>query len=607
MAGSDIADDHANSIDGATPVTVGQAEPGNLDFQNDEDIFVFEAVEGVTYQIDVELGTLSDSHAALLNAAGEELEYNDDHGDSFASRIVWTAPRSTEYYVAVGSFDAGTGTYTLTITQPGADAAAPTPATPTSTPVSGGTLSLAIARDPFESSAFSPYDSAYNFFESQIHSLIFSRLARRGPSALEPDLAEWWLVDSDGTEWTVRLKDVRFHDGRPVTATDVIASIQARIERFGGLPDVVTHSQSSDDRTLILQFAEPAPDFLEVMSEVTSVIVPANMLGTPLGDFADLIGSGPFMAVEHTPGVELALEHNPDYYESGLPYLDRIKVAAILDPATRTAAFRAGQTDYLGYPYSGLPAPSPEFIADAVDDGGSAATFPGGLLALWFDTQNPPFDDPRVRLAVLRSIDPEYFEYVLGAGDVQGVIPDALFPGWTSAGDDAQSVAEWHAVDLEAARNLLAQAGYPDGFSTTVRVDQGLSGEVAQLLSDMLASVDIGVAIDVLDFAAHRNPADMGMKLDWVRVAGFNDVEAFLRDHFTAGGRYNHSSTDIAIPALDINRPESIAPVRDLLAEEVYYIPLQAPLFARSWRVKGPITVYDRYDIGWTLKEVWVE
>ena len=588
----------------ATVVMVGEAASGNLDNADDRGFFVFGAQEGVLYQIDAELGTLHDSVLRLLDSEGRDLAYNDDHGDSLASRIMWTAPSSGRYYVVVEGY--GAGSYTLTITRPGAKTATPSP-TPTSsasTPSSGGTLSLAIARDPFPSSGFSPYDSAYSGAEAQIQSLIFSRLAHRGASGLEPDLAESWSVSSDGAEWTLRLRDARFHDGRPVTAADVIASIQARTERFGGLPDIAHHSQT-DDLTLSVQFAGPALDFLEVMSEVTSPIVPRDMLETAVDELTDLIGSGPFMPSEYDPGIDLVLERNPGYHESGLPYLDRIRLLVIVDPTTRVAAFRTGQADYLGYPYGGLPAPSPEFVSDAVAAGGFAAAFPSAL-ALWFDTQNPPFDNRNVRLAVLRAIDTEYFENVLGAGELQGVIPSALFPAWTTAGDEARSVEDWHSVDLEAARGLLAQAGYPDGFSTTVRVRQGLLVQVAQLLKDTSASVDISVGIEALGFDEYRNPAEMGMKLAWVG-ASVNDVEGFLRDHFTVGGQYNHSRTHITIPALDPSRPESVDPVRELLAEEIYYIPLHTPVFARSERVKGPITVYDLYDIGWTLREVWVE
>ena len=114
VAVSDITDDHADSVEEATTVTVGEAVQGALDHTNDIDVFVFQAEEGVFYQIDVALGTLSDSVVGLYDADEQELAYNDDHGDSLASRIIWEATSSGEYYAAVEGFD--TGSYTLTVT-----------------------------------------------------------------------------------------------------------------------------------------------------------------------------------------------------------------------------------------------------------------------------------------------------------------------------------------------------------------------------------------------------------------------------------------------------------------------------------------------------------
>ena len=108
------ADDHANSIEGATAAAVGEALQGSIEYEGDDDIFAFEASAGKTYQIDVELGTLSDSWLALYGAGYEELAYNDDDGDSAASQIIWEAPDSGEYYIAVGGYESETGSYTLT-------------------------------------------------------------------------------------------------------------------------------------------------------------------------------------------------------------------------------------------------------------------------------------------------------------------------------------------------------------------------------------------------------------------------------------------------------------------------------------------------------------
>ena len=109
-------DDHGNDTDSATTVTVGADIQGFLDYLNDLDYFRFTATGGVVYQIDVILGTLENSEVILFGSNGWDLAYNDDHGDSLASRIVWEAPDSGDYYVHVeASGLGGTGSYTLNI------------------------------------------------------------------------------------------------------------------------------------------------------------------------------------------------------------------------------------------------------------------------------------------------------------------------------------------------------------------------------------------------------------------------------------------------------------------------------------------------------------
>ena len=109
-------DDHGDSAEGATALIVGEPARGALDHSGDIDSFVFEAVEGRSYRVEVALGSLEDSVVVLYDADGRELAFNDDHGDSLASLISWVAPESGRYYVEVGSFDAsGTGSYTLSV------------------------------------------------------------------------------------------------------------------------------------------------------------------------------------------------------------------------------------------------------------------------------------------------------------------------------------------------------------------------------------------------------------------------------------------------------------------------------------------------------------
>ncbi|MCY4639586.1 MAG: PPC domain-containing protein, partial [Chloroflexi bacterium] len=112
----DTRDDHGDSADEATFLTVGDAITGALGHGRDVDYFAFTAERGQTYRIDVDLGTLDDSVAALYDSDSRQLELNDDGGESFGSRITWTATESGTHYVAVAGWGGDTGSYTLTVT-----------------------------------------------------------------------------------------------------------------------------------------------------------------------------------------------------------------------------------------------------------------------------------------------------------------------------------------------------------------------------------------------------------------------------------------------------------------------------------------------------------
>ncbi len=114
VAVSDIVDDHPDLAVGATAVGAGEAAEGVLEYPDDVDVFALEAVEGELYELEVELGSLSDSEVAVTDADGVWLGSNDDRGeDSLASRLVWRAPYSGDFYIQVSGY--GQGSYALTV------------------------------------------------------------------------------------------------------------------------------------------------------------------------------------------------------------------------------------------------------------------------------------------------------------------------------------------------------------------------------------------------------------------------------------------------------------------------------------------------------------
>jgi len=113
VAVSDIVDDHPDLAVGATAVGAGETAEGVLDYPDDVDFFVLEAVEGELYEIDVTLGTLTDSIVTVNDSDGFQLAWNDDYEGSLASRVEWTAPSTGDYYIQVSGY--GEGSYSLSV------------------------------------------------------------------------------------------------------------------------------------------------------------------------------------------------------------------------------------------------------------------------------------------------------------------------------------------------------------------------------------------------------------------------------------------------------------------------------------------------------------
>ena len=397
--------------------------------------------------------------------------------------------------------------------------------------------------------------------------------------------------------WIVRLReDARFHDGRPITAQDVAYSIEAGGPRWRELPgEEVPEVNIIDDITLQLLFENPGSGFLSNRIN----IVPRGMYDSRISRFTDLLGSGPFIAGEHARNVSVVLKRNSDYYEHGLPYLDTISVYVVPERATRVAVFLTGQTHFLGYPY---PSPSssafPPLTASersTIERTAELGVYPV-VFALWFDTRSEPFADPRVRRAVNYAINRETLNRVVWAGEPQSVVPAAIFPGFRTRLNDWNLVSEWNVYSPEHAKELLAEAGYPDGIDIVLHTNPIYPPSLqvlAEAVAQMLADVGIFVRIDRNRDSWLTVPTPGGLKLAVVDVPGRN-IDRFFGDYFSDGGVRNHSGADV--------RGDPF-----VLAEEVYYIPFPAPQFARHQSVRGTLRTVEPVDLGANLKHVWLE
>jgi peptide/nickel transport system substrate-binding protein len=320
------------------------------------------------------------------------------------------------------------------------------------------------------------------------------------PPALVGGLAESWSTD-DVVNWTFNLREgIAFHDGTPWNADAAVFNL----ERFtnpesefftpdlAGLAGLFTQSIASyeavDEFELAITTNRPWSHLLEDLTLLPMASPTAvRELGNE-GFAAAPVGSGPFMFESLEPGERLVMAANPDYW-AGAPQVARLILRPIPDATARVAALRAGEVNWIEYA-------SPDDVAGLRDEG--FQTIANAYSHIWrgvFDQTKTPWDDPRVREAANLAIDrPAIAEFLLS---------DTAEPAFQTAPRSDPGYDPGFAgyqQDLDRARELLAEAGYPDGFSTSASVPTGGSGNmlpvpIAERVKADLAQIGIDLEI----------------------------------------------------------------------------------------------------------------
>jgi len=331
-------------------------------------------------------------------------------------------------------------------------------------PTMGGVLRVGMQTDPV---GLDPHitnaTSTRNMLENVYDTLVMFDSSLQ----IVPGLAESWTTSDDGLTWTFTLRDgVTFHDGTPLTASDVVYSIQrigdpAIASPRGDDFAVVEEISAPDGRTVVMNLSEPFSPLLSKLAASLNVIVSQEAV-EEFGDLQEnVIGTGPFRFVEYLPQTRMILERNDDFWGTddagnALPYLDGIEFVFYPDPTARTTAIATGNVDFIEY----VPAADVEVLrADPNVEvvGGLSANF----RSIYFNIGRAPFDDVNVRRAMSYAIDEQAVVdlALFGTGGVPATgttIPSSNYYGVS----DSPYVGQ----DLEAAREALAASDYPGGF-----------------------------------------------------------------------------------------------------------------------------------------------
>jgi peptide/nickel transport system substrate-binding protein len=402
----------------------------------------------------------------------------------------------------------------------------------------GGTLVVARAGevtnlDPQKVPAF----TSHRVFE-----LVYSRLTSLTPDlAVQPDLAESWAVSSDGRTFTFKLRSAKFHNGDPVTAADVkftfdrILTVDGSVAKslFADIDSVAT----PDDRTVVFNLKQPNATILPYMASPNASIVSqkvANANGNDLSKKEAAIGSGPFKLSEWVPDNYMLLEANQDYYLSGLPYLDAVRINVVPDQAGLLAALRTKAADMA-------------LIEDArtaqslrQEQGITLDAKPSPNYNLLFiNTKRKPFDNVKVRQAISYAVDRQQIidAVALGEGEITGPIAPALT-------QFALPSSEYPSYkrDVNEAKQLLQEANVgPIEFTMLTQTSEpAYAKDIAQLVQQQLAEVGIKMNIELLEF---NQWVDRWLKADFDMSPGLNggnaDPDYYIFRYFTTDGNLN--------------------------------------------------------------------
>ena len=327
---------------------------------------------------------------------------------------------------------------------------------------------------------------------------MYDRLVRRDYETGEfyPELAESWEISEDGLTYTFHLRqDVVFSDGEPLTAEDVVYTFE-RVDKipFCAMLRVAESYKALDDYTVEVKLPAPAGYFLTICSNLEYSIVPKHIIEA-VGDenFArNPVGSGVYKFVEWATGEKVVLTYN-DKYWGEKPAITDIEIRKTIENTTALANLESGQVDMV-LEMSGT---DKQAVLDNPDLK-LYETESTQLYYLMFNCQKAPFDDVRVRRAISMVLNRDEIVEVAANG-VGAPSYNDMQPG--TAGLDGSAKEEFP-YDVEGAKKLLAEAGYPNGFTTTLNARNDVGQTIAQVIQAQLAQIGIQAELDIRERAA---------------------------------------------------------------------------------------------------------
>jgi peptide/nickel transport system substrate-binding protein len=430
-------------------------------------------------------------------------------------------------------------------------------------PVAGGTLRMGMQADP---SAFDPQKlSATAIWRVVEH--MYNGLTRIKPDlTIEPALAESWDISDDGLVYTFHLRQgVTFHDGTPFTADDVaftyarlldpatgsqststllsIKGAQALAEAGGATPVAGGSSIDAtlaalgikvvDPNTIEITLEAPDASFLTSISDAAAIIYSKAFVEANNNDVSQVVnGTGPFKLDEYIPNTSIKASRFDGYWEQGLPYFDGLEMTIAAEDTARTGLIVQGSADYIEY--------APLRDVDTLKQNADLKLYGESntnIRFLGFNLTRDPFTKLEVRQAIAKVVDrqPMIDSCVFGHGTAVATV----FPPDFWAALDVKP----EAPDIEGAKQLMATAGYADGFKTTITSwsEYSFLSNAAIVLQEQLKQIGIEAEMVLLDAGTMLQTVyiDKDFDLAVTGTSGYVDPHGVMVENFLTGASGN--------------------------------------------------------------------
>lgn len=410
----------------------------------------------------------------------------------------------------------------------GGDVAAPeapaAPSAPDAGPPEGGTLRVGL---PVTVVTLDPHGRASTERTTlTVVQHFMDTLVLRDGDQFEPRLATSW-ASPDPLTWVFQLRQgVEFHDGTPFSADDVVASVE-RVKSGGGpasnLWVTLDSVRATGEHEVTIKTTAPLGPMLTNLAQL--FIGPADQM-EDAAFWTSPVGTGPFKVGVFVPDGFIRLDAFAGYWD-GRPSLDSIEFRQIPEASSRLTALVTGEIDIT---YDIPPDQLPTLLrADEI----TVETVPSyTYYFIWFNNSLEPFTDVRVRQAMWHALDVEAIvgDLFAGVGQVaSSPIPQTVF----GSGDELQQ----YEYNPELARQLLAEAGFSDGFKTSIQWNSECCPNIRALTQTMVSYWrDIGVEVELLEKERAVWLADL-LALNWEMNVQTNNVQTGDAD-FTLGRLY---------------------------------------------------------------------